>query len=107
MAGLNERFHQTIAEASGNRMLAALISALHGVTHPLAYIDTSPQLGRQSVIHHIAIVKAIRAKEEKAAASAMEDHLNYLGDKAITEKATKLIAANGSLDAEQLLNGIK
>lgn len=99
VAELNASFHRVIAEASGNRLLGALISALHGVTHPLAYIDTSPEVGRQSVIDHIRIVKAIREQDEDAATTAMEEHLRYLSDKAIADRATELVASNGSLDA--------
>lgn len=75
---LNASFHRVMAEASGNRMLSSLVSALHGVTHPLSYIDTSPTLGRESVIHHIRIASAVRDRDEDAAESAMEDHLAYL-----------------------------
>src|SRR5215213_2320508 len=76
--GLNAAFHQALAEASGNRMLAALVSALHRVTRPLTYIETSPELGRESVIHHLRIVSAIRKRDEDEAVAAMEDHLAYL-----------------------------
>jgi GntR family transcriptional regulator, transcriptional repressor for pyruvate dehydrogenase complex len=75
---LNASFHRVLAEASGNRMLSALVSALHGVMHPLSYIDTSPTLGRESVIHHIRIASAVRDGDEDAAESAMADHLAYL-----------------------------
>jgi len=78
--GLNASFHQALADASGNRMLAALVSALHRVTQPLTYIDTSPELGRQSVIHHLRIVTAIRDRDEDGAVAAMEEHLAYLRD---------------------------
>jgi GntR family transcriptional regulator, transcriptional repressor for pyruvate dehydrogenase complex len=75
---LNAAFHRVLADASGNRMLAALISSMHWVTHPLSYIDTSPELGRQSVIHHMGIASAVRDRDEEAAAVAMEAHLDYL-----------------------------
>jgi GntR family transcriptional regulator, transcriptional repressor for pyruvate dehydrogenase complex len=76
--GLNAAFHQALAEASGNRMLAALVSALHRVSQPLSYIETSPEVGRESVIHHLRIVSAIRKRDEEAAVTAMEEHLGYL-----------------------------
>jgi GntR family transcriptional repressor for pyruvate dehydrogenase complex len=75
---LNASFHQVLADASGNRMLSALVMALHRVTHPLSYINTSPALGRESVIHHIRIASAVRDRDEDAAESAMSDHLAYL-----------------------------
>ena len=77
---LNAAFHRVLADASGNRMLAALISSMHWVTHPLSYIETSPELGRESVIHHISIASAVRERDEEAAATAMEAHLDYLRD---------------------------
>jgi DNA-binding FadR family transcriptional regulator len=76
---LNASFHETVAEASGNRLLAALVSALHSATHPLAFIDTSPDLGRQSVIDHLRLVQAIQSQDEHGAADHMRDHLAYLG----------------------------
>jgi GntR family transcriptional repressor for pyruvate dehydrogenase complex len=75
---LNVSFHEVVADASGNRLLAALVSALHTVTHPLAFIDTSPDLGRQSVIQHLRIVKAISERDEEKAVAGMDDHLRYL-----------------------------
>jgi DNA-binding FadR family transcriptional regulator len=78
VADLNVRFHEIIAEASGNRLLASLVSALHVVTRPLAYVDTSPVVGRQSVVHHIRIVEAIAAGDADEAAGLMAEHLRYL-----------------------------
>lgn len=75
---LNAQFHRTLADASGNRLLAAFVSALHGVTHPLAFVSTSPELGRVAVRHHIAITAAVAASDPEAAAEAMEEHLDYL-----------------------------
>lgn len=74
----NVQFHCLIAEAAGNRVLAAFVAALHRVTHPLTFIDTSPELGRQAVKHHIAIVSAVAAQSADKAADAMQRHLTYL-----------------------------
>jgi GntR family transcriptional regulator, transcriptional repressor for pyruvate dehydrogenase complex len=82
--GLNAEFHQILADATGNRMLAALVSALHRVTRPLAYIDTSPELGRESVIQHMQIAAAIDAGDENAAIEAMESHLDYLREHVVS-----------------------
>jgi GntR family transcriptional regulator, transcriptional repressor for pyruvate dehydrogenase complex len=81
----NANFHSILADASGNRVLAAFVRALHRITHPLKFIDTSPELGRQAVIHHIAIVKAVRARDADAAGEAMSKHLEYLHTHAITD----------------------
>jgi len=82
VARLDATFHQTLADASGNRMLAALVAALHRVTDPLSYIDTSPELGRESVIQHIRIFAGIRNRDENGAVDAMEAHLTYLREHA-------------------------
>ena len=75
-------FHRTIADATGNRLLMALVSALHQVTHPLGYIDASPDLARQSIREHRQIVAAIRAGDEEMAAETMGRHLQRLRDAA-------------------------
>lgn len=75
---LNVAFHSELAEASGNRVLAASVASLHRVTHPLAFIQTSPELGRQAVRHHIAIFAAVRTGDPDEAAKKMETHLEYL-----------------------------
>jgi GntR family transcriptional repressor for pyruvate dehydrogenase complex len=84
---LNAQFHVALAEASGNRMLTATVTAMHAATHPLGYIETSPDLGRQSVKHHIAIVSAVRDRDADAAVSAMRTHLRYLEEHAATREA--------------------
>jgi GntR family transcriptional regulator, transcriptional repressor for pyruvate dehydrogenase complex len=79
---LNVRFHVAVATASQNRILTAFVSALHRVAHPLSFIDTTEQVGRDAVRHHIRIHHAIEASDPEAAASAMVDHLNYLREHA-------------------------
>jgi GntR family transcriptional regulator, transcriptional repressor for pyruvate dehydrogenase complex len=74
----NRRFHSILADASMNRVLAAFVAALHRLAKPLEFIDTSPEVGRQAVIHHIAIVAAVTQRDEDAAAEAMHKHLAYL-----------------------------
>jgi DNA-binding FadR family transcriptional regulator len=71
-------FHTTIADASGNRLLAAFVSALHSSTHPAHYLELSPEVGRRTVKQHIAIVAAIEAQNPAGAAEAMDAHLEYV-----------------------------
>ncbi|ORA26295.1 hypothetical protein BST13_32060 [Mycobacterium aquaticum] len=78
----NRNFHTILADASGNRLLAAFVAALHRLAQPLEFIETSPELGRRAVIHHIDIVSAVAAHDADAAAEAMHKHLNYLRDHA-------------------------
>lgn len=75
---LNVRFHAALAEASGNRLLAVFVAALHRVAHPLAFINTNAEVGRDAVRHHIAIVTAVAEQNADEAAQAMRQHLEYL-----------------------------
>ena len=79
----NSEFHRVIADASGNRLLAAFIVAMHRITDPLAFIDTSPEVGRKAVSHHIAIFSSLVKGDADLAATAMADHLAYLQEHAI------------------------
>jgi DNA-binding FadR family transcriptional regulator len=75
---LDISFHSALGEATGNRPLAAFISALHHVTRPVAGLPLSPEVGRKTVRQHVAIVKAIREGDADAAGKAMTAHLDYL-----------------------------
>jgi DNA-binding FadR family transcriptional regulator len=79
----NAEFHGIVAEASGNRLLATFVTALHRTTQPLGFIITSAEVGRDAVRHHIAIVSAIKAKDPDEAAKRMEYHLEYLREHAV------------------------
>lgn len=75
---LDEQFHSHIAQASGNRVLASLVSALHHETEPVHYLDLSPDVGRATVRQHKAIVDAIAAQDADGAENAIVKHLTYL-----------------------------
>lgn len=70
---LNARFHETVADASGNRLLAAMISALHHAPPALAAQQISSEVSRRSARHHLRVVDAIREGDEDAAEVAMRD----------------------------------
>ena len=55
-------FHVTIAQASGNRLLAAFIAAIHESTLPARFLSVTPEVGRATVKQHIAILNAIRSE---------------------------------------------
>jgi GntR family transcriptional repressor for pyruvate dehydrogenase complex len=74
----NAEFHRIVAEASGNRLLAAFVTAMHNLAHPLQFIDTSPAVGKSAVKHHIAIVAAISSSDSLQAENCMRDHLEFL-----------------------------
>ncbi|UKA60462.1 FadR/GntR family transcriptional regulator [Arthrobacter sp. FW306-2-2C-D06B] len=87
---LNAQFHSEIANASSNRVLAAFVSALHRTAHPLAFVHTDEQLGKESVAHHIQLYRAIKAQDPAGAADAMQGHLNYLREHAIANGRNEL-----------------
>jgi len=80
VAELDARFHSTIASASGNRAVSSFVSALHAETEPVHYLDLSPEVGRETVRQHQAILAAIEAGDPDAAERAMVEHLSYLRD---------------------------
>ncbi len=76
--GLDIDFHSAIGDASGNRVLASFVTALHRATRPVLAKHLDDKAGRDTVRQHAAIVKAITEGDAEAAAGAMEKHLNYL-----------------------------
>lgn len=75
---LNARFHIEIANASGNRVLAAFVAALHRTARPLAFVYIDEALGREAVSHHIKLHRNLRDRDSSAAAQTMRSHLDYL-----------------------------
>lgn len=71
-------FHVTIAQASGNRLLAAFVSAVHESARPAQFLCVTPEVGRSTVKQHLAIVRAIRKGSAREAADAMDEHLEYV-----------------------------
>lgn len=70
-------FHTTVAQASGNRLLIAFVTALHSSTHPVQYLEITQAVGRRMVKQHIAIAAAIEAANPDGAVEAMDEHLAY------------------------------
>jgi GntR family transcriptional regulator, transcriptional repressor for pyruvate dehydrogenase complex len=75
---LDAEFHAAIADASGNRVLASFVRALHRETEPVDYLELSPEVGRDTVKQHQRIVRAIEAQSPDDAEAAIVDHLTYL-----------------------------
>ncbi|TDO51660.1 DNA-binding FadR family transcriptional regulator [Kribbella sp. VKM Ac-2527] len=71
-------FHTTIGHASGNRLLAAFIAAVHDSTHPAQYLEVTEEVGRRTVKQHMAILRAIESGEAETARDAMASHLDYV-----------------------------
>jgi DNA-binding FadR family transcriptional regulator len=71
-------FHALIGQVSENRLLAAFISAVHGATHPVEYLEVTAETAHATVKQHLAIVAALEAGNADDAAEAMEVHLDYV-----------------------------
>lgn len=78
VSSLDQRFHRVIAEASGNRLLVAFVEALHACTAPVTYLKLTPEVGRNAILQHAQIIKAIEAGDEAASEAAMQQHLAYV-----------------------------
>ncbi|HEX6666367.1 MAG TPA: FadR/GntR family transcriptional regulator [Solirubrobacterales bacterium] len=78
VSDLDVAFHTALAEASGNRVLSAFVSALHRVTHPVTYLTLTPENGRTTVRQHVAILEAIREQDPERARAQMEEHLDFV-----------------------------
>jgi DNA-binding FadR family transcriptional regulator len=75
---LDREFHTLIARASGNRVLASFVAALHHATEPVHYLDLSPEVGRETVRQHQRILRAIELQDPAAGEKAIIEHLTYL-----------------------------
>jgi DNA-binding FadR family transcriptional regulator len=76
--GLDTRFHTLISQASGNRVVAAFVRALHEVTEPVHHLHLDVEVGKGTFRQHRAIVAAIERRDSSAAEAAMGEHLEYL-----------------------------
>lgn len=82
---LDVRFHSTISKASGNRVVAAFVAALHQVTEPVHHLKLNAEVGKRTFRQHVAIVRAIEKGDVQAAEAAMGDHLSYLEQHSIDQ----------------------
>jgi len=84
---LDRQFHTLIAQASGNRVLASFVAALHHATEPVHYLDLSPDVGRETVKQHRAILRAIEQQDADAGEKAIVEHLTYLTQRISAHRA--------------------
>lgn len=77
---LDAQFHIAIARMSGNRVLAALVYALHRESEPVAYLELSEELGRDTYAQHQRIAQAIVDQNPEEGERAIIEHLTYLRD---------------------------
>ena len=78
VAAYGRDFHVTTAHASGNRLLAVLVSAIDRALRPAETAPFVTEVGRTTVMQHEAIVSAIHDGSAADAADAMEEHIEYL-----------------------------
>lgn len=73
---LNAVFHERLLQASGSRRLALLVGSLgHALTIYRSYLQFSEMEMQRSMAHHREIVSALRAGDQRWAASAMRAHI--------------------------------
>ena len=73
---LNKKFHDLIAQGSGNKMFGFLIDALLGILDGSAIGIDYPQVRRAAVLKaHTRIYGALAARDADEAAASMADHI--------------------------------
>jgi GntR family transcriptional repressor for pyruvate dehydrogenase complex len=94
---LDLRFHTAVARASDNRVLAALVQALHRCAHPVEHLDLRPEVGRATVRQHLDLLRAIKEQDPDAAETAIGRHLSYLREQSRSGRAS----SKDAVDSEQ------
>lgn len=90
------RFHQTVAAASGNRILTALMNMVAAILFEARSKTVHRALDlKQSAEQHHNIYRALRERDPEAARKAMRDHLTE------TQKAQRLEAQNSANGTSQ------
>lgn len=82
---LDRQFHSTIAEASGNRFLAALVTSVHSTSQPVSFLRLSEEVGRETVRQHTAILRAVENGDSAAASEEMAKHLEFVKHNSSTD----------------------
>jgi GntR family transcriptional repressor for pyruvate dehydrogenase complex len=84
------RFHRTIAQASGNPILAALMETITTALYDERRTTAERARDRKTSLEaHREIYRAIRAGSAAEARSAMERHLHSAEAELATEQATR------------------
>ena len=75
----DSRFHQILAEASGNDLLHALTGWILEVLQPTLVDTISARVDAEAILaQHRAILRAVRRRQRLAAERAMQAHIEYL-----------------------------
>ena len=85
---LDIEFHQSLNDASGNRLLASVAQGLYDIALDVRRVASAvPGTIEKSVNQHIAIAEAVVAGDEDAAAAAGRKHLEHVRDTTIEAMA--------------------
>ncbi len=92
-------FHQTIVEASGNRLLKQIWDSIRFDTTTFVTAAITRRPLRQLADRHVVVLGALEAKDPVAAEQAMRQHIEELGDwiRAVTsDESSESNGANGA-----------
>jgi DNA-binding GntR family transcriptional regulator len=78
LSGLNQQFHQELAAAGRNRVLADLLKRLRERTAML-FAPTDPERQARTWDEHAGILRAIIAGDERSAATLAAEHVMRAG----------------------------
>ncbi len=83
---LDDEFHRTIAEATGNVLLVSLFDHLNGVRRAVAWRQVIRKVDKPPADHpsfgeHTVLVAAIEERDPVAAHAAMRSHLNSVSQR--------------------------
>ncbi|OON71325.1 GntR family transcriptional regulator [Streptomyces tsukubensis] len=73
-AALDQRFHDTLAEAAGRPLLCDAVERLHSHLH-IFRLSSIPGAGEPTHLEHDRIVRAVLRRSPERAAEAMTEHL--------------------------------
>lgn len=90
MADLNVRFHETMAQASHNDLLIRLVRDIHHWVRRFATTTFShPGRAPVAIAEHLAIVKAIAARDPDAAEELAKEHMRRSLDARVAMQAAE------------------
>ena len=85
---LDIEFHQSLNDASGNRLLSSMAQGLYDIALDIRRAASNyPGMIAKSVTQHIQIAEAITAGNADAAVAAGRLHLEHIRDTTITTMA--------------------
>jgi DNA-binding GntR family transcriptional regulator len=74
---INDRFHRSVIESSGNRRLTKIACTLLELTVEVyGFSKFNPEEMRRSLLHHHELVDALRRRDSKWATSVMRAHIH-------------------------------